>query len=185
MGLAEAVRRLDSGELFVALDFETTGLYAERDRICEYGALKFSKEGELEEFSLLCDPGMPISREASAVSGITDEMVRGLEGADHALPSFVDFLGGAGLMAHNAPFDMSFLYAAVARVSGKKPPNPVFDSRTMAKEAFPGFPRYSLQDLARTFSIDPGSAHRALDDAYTCMRLFMKCVERFRERAKT
>ena len=167
LGLAEGVRRLDSGQVFVALDFETTGLYPERDRICEYGALKFSREGELEEYSLLCDPGIPISKEASAVSGITDEMVRGLELADAALASFMDFLGGACLMAHNAPFDISFLNAAVARSGRPKPPNPVFDSRTMAKEAFPGFPRYSLQDLAKALSIDAGSAHRALDDAYT------------------
>jgi DNA polymerase III subunit epsilon len=178
--LEEGARRLDSGQVFVALDFETTGLYPDNDRICEYGAVKFSNEGELEEFSMLCDPGIPISKDAQAVSGISDEMVRGLESTDSLLPAFMEFLGGAALIAHNAPFDLSFLYAAVARRGGLKPPNPVLDTRLLAREAFPGFPRYGLQDLARSFGIDPGSAHRALDDAYTCMRLFTICVEKAR-----
>jgi DNA polymerase-3 subunit epsilon len=182
--LAEAARRLASGEIFAALDFETTGLNPEGDRICEYGAVKFSREGELEEFSILCDPGIPISKDAQAVSGISDEMVRGLERAESVLPSFLSFLGDASLVAHNAPFDLSFLYAASRRLPSPKPANPVFDTRTLARDAFPGFPRYSLQDLARAFAIDPGDAHRALDDAYTCMRLFLKCVERFKERQK-
>ncbi len=182
--LAEAARRLEAGEAFVALDFETTGLSPEGDRVCEYGAVRFSRDGELEEFSVLCDPGIPISKDAQAVSGISDDMVRGLEATERVLPSFVEFLGGSALIAHNAPFDLSFLYAAMARAGEAKPSNPVFDTRILARDAFPGFPRYSLQDLAKAFRIDPGDAHRALDDAYTCMRLFMKCVERFKERIK-
>jgi len=180
--LPQAAARLEAGEAFVALDFETTGLHPDKDRICEFGAVKFSREGELEEFSLLCDPGIPISEDAQAVSGISNEMVRGLEPVELALPGFLAFLGGAGLVAHNAPFDLSFLYAAAERAAAAKPANPAFDTRLLARDAFPGLPRYGLQALARAFGIDPGSAHRALDAAYTCMRLFMKCVERWRER---
>jgi DNA polymerase III epsilon subunit family exonuclease len=168
----------EGGRSFVALDFETTGLSERDDRIVEYGALRFDKTGPLEEFSLLVDPLMPISPEAAAVSGIDDALVRGLTPWRRALPDFLAFLSDQPLVAHNAPFDLSFLNRACELEGLKKPDNPVFDTRPLAKEAFPGHGSYSLQALAAVLGLDPGEAHRALDDAYTCMRLFERCVRR-------
>ncbi len=56
-------------------------------------------------------------------------------------------------------------------------PNQIVDTRLFAKEAFPGRPRYSLQDLAAALGIIAKDAHRAADDARVCMELFLKCVE--------
>lgn len=173
---ARARELWEEGRAFVALDFETTGLSDRDDRIVEYGALRFDRSGPLEEFSILVDPLRPISPEAAAVSGITDDLVRGLTPWNGALPDFLAFLSDHPLVAHNAPFDISFLNGA-CRLEGRgNPANLIFDTRLLARQAFPGRQSYSLQVLAKDLGIDPGEAHRALDDAYTCMKLFLLCM---------
>jgi DNA polymerase III epsilon subunit family exonuclease len=166
-----------AGKRFVAFDFETTGLDSEADRVTEFGAVRFGPEGEEEEFSALADPGIPISEDAAKVSGITNEMVAGLRPVGEVMREFFAFLGNDPLVAHNTPFDASFMYAEADRQGIPRPTNELFDSRLLAKEAFPHEEKYSLQILAARFNLDPGSAHRALDDAYTCMRLFELCLK--------
>jgi DNA polymerase III epsilon subunit family exonuclease len=181
-GSAAAMKAFDAGVAFIALDFETTGLYADRDRICEFGAVKFNRDGILGEFGCLCDPGMPISPDASRVSGLYDSMVRGKAPVDSVIPEFLSFLRSCPLMAHNAPFDLGFLRQAQARAGLPGLTNDVYDTRLLAKEAFPGLPKYSLQELNARLGIDPGQAHRALDDAMACMRLFLKCLDAIKAR---
>lgn len=163
---------------FTALDFETTGLDARTDRICEIGAVRLSDSGvETAVFDLLVHPGRPISPEASRVSGITDDMVRDARPVDEVLPELLSFLGDSIVAAHNASFDMGFLRAAAARLGLAEIRNRVADTRDLAREAFPGLPSYALQNLARSFGLDPGSAHRACDDARTCARLLALCAQ--------
>jgi DNA polymerase-3 subunit epsilon len=57
-------------------------------------------------------------------------------------------------------------------------PNRVADTLNFAKEAFPGLPKYKMQDLAMFLKIQALDAHRAEDDARVCMELFIKCAER-------
>jgi DNA polymerase III epsilon subunit family exonuclease len=166
---------------FAALDFETTGLDPAKDRIVEIGALRFDAAGERETLSLLVNPGMPISPGASRVNGITDEMVASCRPVGELIPVLAAFLEGAVIVAHNAPFDVSFLKEAVKRGGLKGKRYKVADTRLLARAAYPGLPSYSLQSLIKILSIDPGKAHRALDDARACMRLFLLCVGRFGE----
>ena len=166
-----ALRELWPAATFVAFDFETTGLDGRNDRIVEIGALRFGPDGEGEAFQTLVDPGRPIPWQASKVNGISDAMVRGQPDLDVALPRFLAFAGGAVLVAHNAPFDLGFLKAGLARLGLKVPANPTADTCALARLALPGRRSYSLQNLAGEFRIDPGSAHRALDDARVCARL--------------
>lgn len=179
-----AARDFDSGMAFIALDFETTGLSASEDRVCEVGALKFNRDGVLGEFGSLCDPGRPISPDASRVSGIDDSMVRGQAPERDLLDGLYAFLRGCPIVAHNAPFDLGFLAHDRARRGLPALPNAVYDTRLLAREAFPGLPRYSLQDLNAKLGVDPGKAHRALDDARACMTVFLLCLDRLRKPAK-
>ena len=94
---------------FVAFDIETTGLTPVVDRIVEIGAVKFRSGKVMDTFQELIDPEMSISPDATAVNGITDEMVAGCPLIDQALPQFVDFLADFVSIAHNAPFDVGFL----------------------------------------------------------------------------
>jgi DNA polymerase III epsilon subunit family exonuclease len=169
---------------FVALDFETTGLSPDTDRIVEIGAVKFrmvegtdgwriTTEGEYET---LIHPGRSIPAEASAIHGISDLDVSQAPYFKAAAGSFLPFLANTVIVAHNAPFDLGFLLAEARRAGLPEPLNPAYDTRNLAKTAVPGLPSYSLQNLARSFDIRQKDAHRGADDARVCMELFGKCI---------
>ena len=100
--------------VFVVFDLETTGLEPKKERIVEIGAVKFDNRGPIGRFSVLIDPGMPMPAEASKINGITDEMLKGKPLLDDVLPDFLRFIEGTVLIAHNAPFDCSFVDAALS-----------------------------------------------------------------------
>lgn len=100
--------------VFVAFDLETTGLDPKKEKIVEIGAVKFDRLGPIGRFSVLIHPGKPMPEEASRVNGITDAMLAGKPPIEAVLPDFLAFIDGAALVAHNAPFDCSFMDAALA-----------------------------------------------------------------------
>jgi DNA polymerase-3 subunit epsilon len=121
MGTYDWVRPLLSGDIpggteqaiFIAFDTETTGLEPKTDKIVEIGAVKFDRLGMIGRFSVLINPGIPMPAEAARVNGITDEMLRQQPPIEEVLPDFLRFIGQGILVAHNAPFDVSFINAAL------------------------------------------------------------------------
>jgi DNA polymerase III subunit epsilon len=169
---------------FVAFDFETTGLDAQKERIVEIGAVRFSLrerggEWELatgEEYASLVNPGRPIPSQASAIHGISDLDVSFSPSFKEAAPDFLGFLGESVLVAHNAPFDLGFLAAECERAGLAVPLNAAYDTKLLAKTAVPHLPSYSLKALSASFGIAQQEAHRGADDARVCMELFARCV---------
>jgi DNA polymerase-3 subunit epsilon len=106
--------------VFVAFDLETTGLESRTETIVEIGAVKFDRRGVIARFAALVDPGKPMPPEASRANGITDAMLAGQPKLDAVLPDFLRFIAGAALVAHNAPFDLSFVNAALAERWSKR-----------------------------------------------------------------
>ena len=129
---------------FIAFDLETTGIMPGVDRIVEVGAVRFIN-GELDAvFSTLVDPLMSIPAGASAVNGITDDMVTGKPRIGDLLEALSDFCGDDILVAHNAAFDMSFLLADYKRFETRTPRGVVLDSYPMAKKVFPGLAQVEI-----------------------------------------
>ncbi len=171
---------------FIALDFETTGLDARTDRVVEIGLIQFGFDAEgavreSEALSLLVHPGMPIPPQATAIHGIHDLDVSFAPSFRDLVAKVEALLAERVIVAHNAPFDVGFLKAEFGRAGSALPVFPSLDTVTLARKAFPGLPSYSLGALARHFGIDMGSAHRALDDARSCMGLFCRCARRLSE----
>jgi DNA polymerase-3 subunit epsilon len=162
---------------FTAIDFETTGLYPATDKIIECGAVMFTDQHVEDTFQALVNPGIPIGEDAARISGITDRDVAGSPPAEEVIPRLLSFLGSTVLVAHNAPFDIGFLRAACETLGLPPVDNRVVDTLALAMKAFPRRRSYGLQNLAADLALAPNQAHRALDDAMTCMKLFQKCVE--------
>lgn len=169
---------LENGTEFCAFDTETTGLNAEIGRIVEIGAVKFNKDGVSGTLGTLLDPLMPISPDASRVNHITDDMVRGKPSESEVIPRFMEFIGDAVLVAHNAPFDLRFVNAALERLSMPTLANTTVDTLRFTRQVFPDAGHWTLQSLALLLDVDSGNAHRALDDAFSCMKIFLSAVRK-------
>lgn len=162
---------------YAALDVETTGLDAFRDRVIEIGIVLFSfdAEGALVEektWDSLINPGIAIPASSTAIHGITDLDV-------WASPFFKDlsdtlngFLEGRVMVAHNAPFDAGFISEEFSRLGKNAPIREMADSLVLLRQAVPNLISYSLGKAAFILGVETGTSHRALDDAKTCMKLF-------------
>lgn len=177
--LADEFGKTDA--VFTAFDTETTGLEAAKNKVVEIGGIRFDSRGIRARFNVLVNPLMPMPGEVTKINGITDAMLAGQPDASVAFPDFLRFAGDTILIAHNAPFDVDFVNAELGRLSLPGLRNRVVDTRLLAKELFPGLPKYSLQELAVRFGIEAKDAHRAEDDARVCMELFLVCVKKLCE----
>ncbi|WP_241665722.1 DEDD exonuclease domain-containing protein [Prescottella subtropica] len=152
---------------FVVVDLETTGGSAATDAITEIGAVRVRGGEILGEMATLVDPDREIPPYIVELTGITTAMVRGAPRMETVLPAFLEFAGGAVLVAHNAGFDIGFLKAAAARLDLPWPPFQVLCTVKLARRILgrDEAPSVKLSALARLFGADTTPTHRALDDA--------------------
>lgn len=169
-----------SAVTFVTVDLETTGGSPRSSAITEIGAVKTRGGEVIGEFQTLVDPGMPIPPMIVALTGITDVMVQAAPRIEAVLPPFIEFLGDAVLVAHNAPFDVGFLKAAFHDHGYAWPGNEILDTVTLARRATTNeeAPNKKLSTLARAFGTTVTPNHRALDDARATSEIMHAMFER-------
>jgi len=160
-----------SQSTFVIVDLETTGPSPKSgSAITEIGAVKV-KGGLLQgEFESFVNPLLPIPQYITELTGITDLMLANAPIIDDALPLFFEFAGDHQeiiLVAHNAPFDLSFLKSAAEAIDLPWPDYKVLDTVTIARQvlSFDEVPNCKLSTLAQFFGSNVNPNHRALDDA--------------------
>lgn len=159
---------------YVVFDLETTGINPESDAIIEVSAIKVKNHEITEEFSTLVNPGRHIPRQATAVNGITDEMVADAPAVKKAMEDFLSFIGSSILVGHNIhTFDINFAYDAVLTFWGRDLKNDYVDTLYMARRYLPELSHYKLVDVAAYFGLETDGAHRALFD---CM-MNQRCYE--------
>lgn len=163
--------------VFTVVDVETTGLDPERDRICEVGALRIVGGREEARYQTLVRPDRPVSEEARAAHGITDDMLREAPPFGTVAPALRRFLAGSILVAQNAPFDLAFLNAEFRRAGMPPLDLPAIDTIALARRLRPGLPTYNLDSLARLFDVPVAGRHRSLADCEVTARIFWKCVQ--------
>ncbi|MFQ6008405.1 MAG: exonuclease domain-containing protein [Candidatus Zixiibacteriota bacterium] len=166
---------------FIAFDTETTGLWAPAHRLVEIAAVKFRlADDNADTFQSLINPQRPIPADVTGIHGITDEMVADAPTVRSVLKQFIEFCGDdAILIAHNAPFDISFLSCELDRVGLIFPHNLILDTVDIYHRLYPELESYSLLALVTIFDIAKTQEHRALEDAHLVRRLFIKAIERF------
>ena len=94
---------------YVAFDIETTGLKVSQEAITEIGAVVIQNGEITGRFQTFVDPERHLSNEIIALTGITDQMLKGAPKPAQALRDFLAFVNGRPLVAHNAEFDIGFI----------------------------------------------------------------------------
>lgn len=152
---------------FVVVDLETTGGSAAAENITEIGAVKVRGGEVLGEFQTLVRPKGSIPAHIRVLTGITDAMVVDAPSIEEVMPSFLEFLGSAVLVAHNAPYDVGFLRAACTALERPWPRPVVVDTVHLARQLVTRdeTPNHKLSSLARLFGTATAPDHRALHDA--------------------
>ncbi|MBQ1806124.1 MAG: PHP domain-containing protein, partial [Ruminococcus sp.] len=162
---------------FVCFDIETTGLSALRDRITEIGAVKVVNGEITDTFSTFADPGMPIPAKITQLTGITDEMVRGAPSQKEAVSAFLAFAGDSILVAHNAPFDTSFIRKACENMHAAYPYTSI-DTVAIARAILPDIKNVKLDTVANYLRLGSFNHHRATDDATILAKIFISLCNR-------
>ncbi|SHH75914.1 DNA polymerase-3 subunit alpha [Sporobacter termitidis DSM 10068] len=168
----------------VVFDIETTGLKSQSDTITEIGAVVMKDGKEIDRFQTFADPGMHIPPNITQLTGITDADVKGAPSQEEAVRAFLGFAGGRTLCAHNASFDIGFIYEACGRYGIDFEPRYI-DTLAAARALLPDLKSHRLNTLADFFSLPEFNHHRASDDAVTAGLVLMKLFERLRKNGVT
>ncbi len=170
---------------WVVFDTETTGLHPYAgDEVVAIGAVAVQGKEILYTQTLdqLIDPGRPIPKMATEITGISAEDVNGKPPLIEVLPRFIDFVQGSVLAGHCVDFDLAFLNIKLRRHKEEKIYNPAVDTSQLAQVLFPHLPNYSLDFLADKFGIKIKNRHSALGDALATAELLVKLLEELDQR---
>ncbi|UCE20345.1 MAG: DEAD/DEAH box helicase [Gemmatimonadota bacterium] len=164
-------------ETFVAIDVETTGLDPEQDEIIEVGAVRV-REGAIERrFEHLVSSSRPIPPAITRLTGISNDDCAGQPSISSILPRFLRFLEDDPVVAHNAPFDLSFLNHQMKKNGWGGIEGTVFDTLTLSRILLPRLRNHQLSTLLSYFQIPTSSTHRAGTDAEYTAKLFLTLQE--------
>lgn len=170
---------------FVAIDLETTGARAGSSKITEIGAVRIERLREVRHFGTLVNPLRPIPPMITQITGITQEMVADAPRIEEVIPSLMEFLEGAVVVAHNACFDVGFLNYELQRLKGRRLGDGAIDTLPLARALAPGLPNYRLHTVASALDAPVAACHRALADAQAAAHVFVTLVGRLQEQGIT
>ena len=181
---------------YIVIDIETTGLDFEYCHIIEIAAVKYEDGKAVDTFSSLIKPPLEhayyplrndgagewiaryIDEYISDLTGITNEMLEKAPNPVDIMPKLRDFLGDSVLIAHNANFDINFLYDALEKYCNAYLTNNFIDTLRIARKVFPELSHHRLSDIAQACQAAQVEAHRAEAD---CL-VTGKCYEFMRDR---
>ena len=166
-------------EGLIAIDLETTGLSPLVDRIIEIAAIKVTKEG-ISRYETLIKPDIHIPAHTTDIHHITDQMVVNSPKLIEILNEFNEFLGEMPIVAHNAKFDLGFIVMGIQREKLQLSSALIYCSCKMARITHKEIINHKLATLVKELNIPLVNHHRALDDAYASLMIFIKGLERIK-----
>lgn len=164
----------------IVLDTETTGLDpVAGHRIVEIGAVELQHHLPTgREYHVYLDPQREMPEDAYAIHGLSSDFLAGKEKFADIADAFLDFIGDAPLVIHNAAFDLKFVNAELAQ-AGRDPIDDAraIDTVLIARQKFPGA-RASLDALCQRFEIDLAmrDKHGALIDSHLLAAVYLELV---------
>jgi len=169
---------------FAVLDLETSGGSPRLGAgITEIGVVKVKGGEVLGTFQSFVDPGHSLPLFITQLTGISDEMLISAPFIDEILPTLFEFLGSAEdtvVVAHNSPFDLSFLKAASKTHQIEWPDYLTVDTARLARAVLDRDEviNCKLSTLAEFFGTSTSPNHRALDDAMATVDVLHGLIER-------
>ena len=169
---------------FAVLDLETSGGSPQLGAgITEIGVVKVKGGEVLGTFQSFVDPGHSLPGFITQLTGISDEMLISAPFIDEILPTLFEFLGSADetvVVAHNSPFDLSFLKAASKTHEIEWPEYLTVDTARLARAVLgrDEVINCKLSTLAEFFGASTSPNHRALDDALATVDVLHGLIER-------
>lgn len=159
---------------YVILDTETTGLKPELgDALVEIAGQRVRGGVVIDEFVRVINPGIPCTREAAAVHGLSEEFIfRNGRPLKEVIPEFVTFCSGATLVGHNIiKFDLEFINNHLRQLGMAPLQHEVIDTCQMARKKL-NLANYQLKTLAQHYNVEYSNAHRALRDVEITREVF-------------
>ncbi|MDG1818632.1 MAG: DNA polymerase III subunit epsilon [Porticoccaceae bacterium] len=156
----------------IVLDTETTGLETSQDhRIIEIGCVELvGRKLTGRHYHQYINPQRKVDEGAMEVHGITDQFLEDKPLFDQVAKEFLEFVDGADLVIHNAPFDVGFINHEIAKLSGKyqviETSCRIIDTLALARQKHPG-QKNNLDALCKRYGVDNSARdlHGALLDA--------------------
>jgi DNA polymerase III subunit epsilon len=169
-------------EEWVVVDVETTGGSPRQGhRVTEVAAVCVSGGKICRTFSTLVNPDRRIPSMVTALTGITDEMVREAPRFHEVAADLTRVLRGRVFVAHNAAFDWGFLCSEIERAVGGRLDGRRLCTVRLARKLLPQLPSRSLDSLATYFGLEIEARHRALDDAVATAHVLLRLIDRLQE----
>ncbi len=168
-------------ETYVVFDLETTGLYPNSgDTIIEIGAVKIKNETIIDRYDELIKPDKILSEEIIDITGINNEMLKGKRNEEEGVKSFMEWVGDAPMVAHNAKFDISFIELAYAKYNFGIFKNTVIDTLGLSRYLESKEKYHNLATLVKRYEIpwDEDKHHRADYDSEGTALIFTKMVKK-------
>lgn len=164
----------------IVFDTETTGFYYDKgDRVIEIGAVELvDKKQTGKVFHKYINPEREVPEEAVKVHGLTYDFLKEFPTFDKIADEWLDFVGDAILVAHNAAFDINFINYELKQISKDCFDfSKVVDSLEFARKKFPN-KHNKLDDLCKRFDVDNSARtfHGALLDAQLLAEVYVKLV---------
>ncbi len=163
----------------VVFDIETTGLSNLTCKIIEIGAVKIKAGEIIDKMDIFVDPEEPIPAEITALTSITDDMVKGQMKEREAVEKFLEFADGNLLIAHNANFDIGFIRVAAQRHDIPFE-NTYLDTVGLSRYVNPELTKHKLDIIAKHYKLEDFHHHRASDDAEILAKIFFVMLDRLR-----
>lgn len=164
----------------IVMDTETTGLDAKAgDRLIEIGCIEIvNRIPSGREFHRFIDPERDVHPDAAAIHGLATAFLKGKPLFKEVAVPFLDFIGDANLIIHNASFDIGFINAELARLQmAGITSERVIDTLTLARRRHPAGPN-SLDALCKRYGIDTSvrSKHGALVNSHLLAKVYVELL---------
>ncbi len=159
---------------YTVFDIEATGLTQKYDKIIQIAAIKVKNGMIVDKFNEMINPEFPLPEFITELTSITDSDLEGKDTIDKVLPRFIEFAKGTILVAHNARYDVGFIYSEANRLNIEFETLPVIDTLNLFRACYYNeVKRFGLAYMAKYFKVKEEHHHLADDDAKVTAECFI------------